>query len=246
MEAPLSFAAEEVRNRKVEVLRAVRRLNPGEVPHFAVRGQYARGWMKGEKVPAYREEKSVAPHSQTETFAALQLYIDNWRWQGVPFYLRTGKRMQEKTSSVTVQFRPVPHAAFPQSTAGSLLPNRLTIHIQPQMDISIRFMAKRPGLELHLTPAEMVFDYDKCSTQTPEAYETLLLDAMLGDASLFLRADQLEAAWDVITPVLEAWERRDALDFPNYAAGTWGPETAEALIARQGHVWAGNAHLFEP
>ena len=245
MEPPLSFEAEEIRNRKVDVLRAVRRLKSGEVHNYAVRGQYAGGWIQGKKVPGYREEKGVDPRSNTETYAALKLYLDNWRWQGVPFYLRTGKRMQEKTSSITIQFRPVPHSTFPESKTGSLLPNRLTINIQPQMDISIRFIAKRPGLEMNLQPSEMVFDYDKCSTQSPEAYETLLQDAIRGDATLFMRADQVEEAWDVITPILEEWERRDTLDFPNYAAGTWGPETAEALIARQGHVWTVPTHLFE-
>lgn len=245
MEPPVSFDAEEIRNRKVDVLRAVRRLKPEEVHMYAVRGQYAGGWLQGKKVPGYREEKGVNPQSNTETYAALKLYIDNWRWQGVPFYLRTGKRMQEKTSSITIQFRPVPHSTFPQSKVGSLIPNRLTINIQPQMDISIRFIAKRPGLEMNLQPGEMVFDYDKCSTQTPEAYETLLLDTMQGDATLFMRADQVEEAWDVITPILETWATRDSLDFPNYAAGTWGPETAEALIAGQGHVWTVSPHLFE-
>lgn len=242
MEAPISLAAEEIRNRKVDVLRAVRRLKPEEVHQYAVRGQYNAGWVAGKKVPAYRQEKGVDAASNTETFVAMQLYIDNWRWQGVPFYLRTGKRMQEKTSSITIQFRPVPHSTFSPAQAGNLMPNRLTINIQPQMDIRLRFTTKKTGLEMSLNPAEMVFDYDKCSTQTPEAYETLLLDAMRGDATLFMRSDQVEEAWDVITPILEAWESRDSLDFPNYAAGTWGPESAEALIARQGHVWALNMH----
>lgn len=243
MEAPISLAAEEIRNRKVDVMRAVRRLKPEEVHQYAVRGQYNAGWIAGKKVPAYRQENGVNPSSNTETFVAMQLYIDNWRWQGVPFYLRTGKRMQEKTSSITIQFRPVPHATFSPAQAGNLMPNRLTINIQPQMDIRLRFTTKKTGLEMSLNPAEMVFDYDKCSTQTPEAYETLLLDAMRGDATLFMRSDQVEEAWDVITPILEAWESRDSLDFPNYAAGTWGPESAEALIARQGHIWALNMHM---
>ena len=242
MEAPISLAAEEIRNRKVDVLRAIRRLKPEEVHQYAVRGQYNAGWISGKKVPGYREEKGVADSSNTETFVAMQLYIDNWRWQGVPFYLRTGKRMQEKTSSITIQFRPVPHSTFSPARAGGLMPNRLTINIQPQMDIRLRFTTKKTGLEMSLNPAEMVFDYDKCSTQTPEAYETLLLDAMRGDATLFMRSDQVEEAWDVITPILDAWESRDSLDFPNYAAGTWGPGSAEALIARQGHVWALNMH----
>ncbi|WP_257668798.1 glucose-6-phosphate dehydrogenase [Parapedobacter tibetensis] len=242
MEPPISFEAEEIRNRKVDVMRAIRRLRQEEVHKYAVRGQYGSGWIGGKKVPGYREEHGVDPHSNTETYAAVQLYIDNWRWQGVPFYVRTGKRMQEKTSSITIQFRPVPHSTFSQSQAGNLMPNRLTINIQPQMDIRLRFTTKKTGLDMSLNPAEMVFNYDKCSTQTPEAYETLLLDAMRGDATLFMRSDQVEEAWDVITPILEAWESRDSLDFPNYASGAWGPESAEALIARQGHIWALNLH----
>jgi len=242
MEAPASFKAEEIRNRKVDVLRAVRRIKPDEVHHYAVRGQYAEGWMQGKKVPGYREEEGVSKTSNTETYAAIKFYLDNWRWQGVPFYLRTGKRMQEKTSSITIQFRPVPHSTFADGQSDNVTPNRLTINIQPSMDIRLRFMTKRTGLEMSLNPSEMIFNYDTCSTQSPEAYETLLLDAMQGDATLFMRSDQVEEAWDVITPIQEVWETRDSLDFPNYAAGTWGPETAESLIARQGHVWAVNAH----
>ena len=245
MEPPVSFSAEEIRNRKVDVLRAVRRLKPDEVHKNAVRGQYGSGWLQGKQVKGYREEPGVDPNSNTETFAALKLYLDNWRWQDVPFYLRTGKRMQEKASSITIQFRPVPHSTFPDSQSDSLIANRLTISIQPQMDIRLRFITKRPGLEMNLQPSEMIFDYDKCSTQSPEAYETLLLDAMRGDATLFMRSDQVEEAWDVITPVLETWESRTSLDFPNYAAGSWGPENSEALIARQGHVWAINTHSFK-
>ncbi len=242
MEAPVSFDAEEIRNRKVDVLRAIRRLKPDDVHNNAVRGQYGPGWMEGKKVVGYREEQGVNPNSNTETFAAIKFYIDNWRWQDVPFYLRTGKRMQEKTSSITIQFRPVPHSTFPQMQADSLSPNRLTINIQPQMDIRLRFIAKKPGLEMDLNPAEMISDYNNTAA-TPEAYETLLLDAMRGDATLFMRSDQVEEAWDVITPIQNAWESRDSLDFPNYIAGSWGPENAEALIARQGHVWAINAHV---
>ncbi len=241
MEAPVSFDAEEIRNRKVDVLRAIRRFRPEDVHNNAVRGQYGPGWMEGQKVPGYRQEDEVSPDSNTETFAAVKFYLDNWRWQDVPFYLRTGKRMQEKTSSITIQFRPVPHSTFPQMQADSLSPNRLTINIQPQMDIRLRFIVKKPGLEMDLNPAEMIFDYNSTG-ETPEAYETLLLDAMRGDPTLFMRSDQVEEAWDVITPIQNAWESRSSLDFPNYAAGSWGPENAEALIARQGHVWAVNAH----
>ncbi|WP_342648177.1 glucose-6-phosphate dehydrogenase [Mucilaginibacter sp. CSA2-8R] len=241
MEPPVSFEAEEIRNRKIDVLRAVHRIKPEDVHNCAVRGQYGGGWMQGEKVPGYREEEGVNPRSNTETFAAVKFSIENWRWQGVPFYVRTGKRMQEKTSSITIQFRPVPHLTFEPSQADSVTPNRLTINIQPQMDIRLRFMAKKPGLEMDLKPAEMVFDYAS-GKDSPEAYETLLLDAMVGDATLFMRSDQVEEAWKVITPIQEAWASRESLDFPNYSAGTWGPESAEALIARQGHTWSSALH----
>ncbi|MCX2679129.1 glucose-6-phosphate dehydrogenase [Galbibacter sp. EGI 63066] len=242
MEPPASFDAEEIRNRKFDVLRAVRRIKPEEVNHYAVRGQYSEGWIEGEKVSGYRDEKGVDEKSNTETFVAIKFYLDNWRWQNVPFYLRTGKRMQEKTSSITIQFRPVPHASFPSNQTNSVTPNRLTINIQPQMDILLRFMSKRPGLEMNLNSSEMVFDYDTASTQTPEAYETLLLDAMLGDTTLFMRSDQIEEAWDVISNIQKVWEDKGSVDFPNYPAGGWGPENAEALIARQEHVWAVNTH----
>lgn len=239
MEPPVTFEAEEIRNRKVDVLHAVKRYSKEEVGKYAVRGQYGPGWMKGTQVPGYREETGVDPKSGTETYAAVKFSLDNWRWQGVPFYLRTGKRMQEKSSSITIQFRPVPHLTFPSAMSENILPNRLIINLQPQMDIRLRFMAKKTGLDMALTPAEMVFDFNGATTQSqsPEAYETLLLDAMEGDATLFMRSDQVEVAWDVITPILETWESRPSLEFPNYAAGMWGPENAEALIAREGHTW---------
>ncbi|MCC9138345.1 glucose-6-phosphate dehydrogenase [Pontibacter silvestris] len=239
MEPPVTFEAEEIRNRKVDVLHAIKRYSREDVGKYAVRGQYGPGWMKGSQVPGYREEHGVNPNSGTETYAAVKFFLDNWRWQGVPFYLRTGKRMQDKSSSITIQFRPVPHLTFPSAMSENILPNRLIINLQPQMDIRLRFMAKKTGLDMALTPAEMVFDFNRCSTQSqsPEAYETLLLDAMQGDATLFMRSDQVEVAWDVITPILETWESRPSLEFPNYAAGMWGPENAEALIAREGHTW---------
>jgi len=240
MEAPVSFEAEEIRNRKADVLRAVRRIKSEDVHKFAVRGQYGPGWVEGKKVAGYREENGVDKNSATETYAAIKFYLDNWRWQGVPFYLRTGKRMPVKTSSVTIQFRPVPHSTFANEQADSVMPNRLTINLQPQMDIRLRFTVKRHGLEMNLNQADMIYDYDACSTQTPEAYETLLLDAMRGDPTLFMRSDQVEEAWDVIDSILDVWENRPSLDFPNYAAGAWGPENAEALIAKDGHVWALN------
>lgn len=240
MEPPVSFEAEEIRNRKVDVLHGIKRYSREDVAKFAVRGQYGPGWLKGEQVLGYRQEPGVDPNSKTETYAAVKFFLDNWRWQGVPFYLRTGKRMQEKSSSITIQFRPVPHLTFPVAMSENILPNRLIINLQPQMDIRLRFMAKKTGLDMALTPAEMVFDFNVSPThsQSPEAYETLLLDAMQGDATLFMRSDQVETAWDVITPILETWESRPSLEFPNYAAGMWGPENAEALIAREGHTWS--------
>lgn len=242
MEPPVSFDAEEIRNRKADVMRAIRPIKPDEVSKYAVRGQYSNGWIEGKKVAGYREEPGVSPTSNTETYVAIKFYLDNWRWQGIPFYVRTGKRMLEKTSSITIQFHPIPHSSFPENLYDSVTPNRLIINLQPQMDIRLRFTAKRQGLEMNLNPVEMVFDYDTSTSQTPEAYETLLLDALQGDATLFMRSDQVLIAWDVVTPILESWESHNSLDFPNYSAGMWGPENAEALIAKQGHTWAAHTH----
>jgi len=238
MEPPVSFHADEVRNRKVDVLHAVRRYRRDRVHDIAVRGQYGEGWLAGENRPAYRSENDVEPRSSTETFAALKIFVDNWRWQDVPFYLRTGKRLPSRSSAITIQFRPVPHRSFPLRATENWQPNRLVVAIQPDAGIRLRFQAKQPGLEMILNPVEMDFTYDRSYTvESPEAYETLLIDIMEGDATLFMRADQVDAAWEVITPVLKVWEDTPAVDFPNYAAGTWGPEDAEALIARDGHNW---------
>lgn len=238
METPVSFDANEIRNKKVDVLHALRKITPEEVQQYAVRGQYGPGWIKGEPVPGYREESSVDPKSSVETFAAVKFYVDNWRWQGVPFYVRTGKRMHQKSTIISIQFKPAPSYAFPPEAAASWRPNRLTISIQPEMDIRLRFQAKRPGQALALNPVDMVFSYeDAYDEHQPEAYETLLLDVMEGNATLFMRADQVEAAWKVIMPIQEAWETRPPVDFPNYAPDSWGPEDAEALIARDGHNW---------
>jgi glucose-6-phosphate 1-dehydrogenase len=238
MEAPVSFHADEVRGKKVDVLRAVRPIAPGELSDCAVRGQYGAGWGEGKSVGAYREEEGVAGDSATETYAALKLFVDNWRWQDVPFYLRTGKRLPFKLSEVSIQFRPVPHRSFPPPSVGEWPPNRLAIQIQPDEGILLRFQAKQPGYDLRLSPVDMRFSYQE-AFQAPshDAYETLLLDVMRGDATLFMRADQVEAAWTVVSPVLAAWTGAAPSDFPNYPSGTWGPETAEALIARGGRAW---------
>jgi len=238
MEPPVSFDGDEVRNRKVDVLHALRKIKTEEVSRFAVRGQYASGWIEGSKVSGYRDEQDVDKNSNTETFAAIKFFIDNWRWQDVPFYLRTGKRMNDSASLIAIQFKPVPHQSFQNETISNLQPNRLILNIQPEMGIRLQFQAKRPGLKMALAPVEMQFDYNETyHTGTPEAYEILLLDVMLGDPGLFMRADQVEAAWSILMPIIKVWEENPAIGFPNYAAGTQGPEEAEALIAKYGHNW---------
>jgi glucose-6-phosphate 1-dehydrogenase len=238
MEPPVSYQADEIRNKKVDVLRAIRP-TPVESRHrFAVRGQYDTGWMQGECVRPYRAEEGVPKESNTDTYVALKLFVDNWRWQGVPFYLRTGKRLPARTSEAAIVFRPVPHQSFPPEAVVQLQPNRLVMRLQPEEAILLRFQAKRPGEAMLLTPVDMRFTYEEAfNVSPPEAYETLLLDVMLKDATQFMRADQQEAAWTVITPVLEAWETAPATDFPNYPAGSWGPEAAETLIAQDGRSW---------
>lgn len=238
MEPPVTFAAEEIRNKKLDVLNAIRSIDPNDVGNCAVRGQYDNGWVKGECVPAYRQEEGVAANSYTETYAALKLHIDNWRWQDVPFYLRTGKRMPERISEISVRFRSVPHQSFPSKLILSQQPTRLILCIQPDEGIMLKFQAKQPGPDMLLRPVEMYFDYqDAFKAPSPEAYETLLWDVMINDATLFMRADQVEAAWKIVMPVLNTWSSAPAIDFPNYAAGTWGPETAEHIIARDGRTW---------
>lgn len=238
MEPMVSFDADEIRNKKVDVLKAIRPISKEQVQNIAVRGQYGAGVMEGQKVPAYRSEPGVAHDSPAETFAAIKLFVDNWRWQDVPFYLRTGKRLTTKASEVTIQFRPVPHQSFPKAAALAWQPNLLIIHIQPEEGILLRFQAKQPGSTLHLSPADMHFSYQEAfKSKSPEAYETLLADVMAGDATLFMRADQVEASWSVLMPILNAWGNSKPTGFPNYKSGTWGPKAAEALIAKDGRSW---------
>ena len=238
MEAPTSFEANEIRNKKVDVLNAIRKIKPEDVHTHTVRGQYSNGWLKGKEVQGYRQEKNVNPQSTVETFVAAKFYIDNWRWQNVPFYVRTGKYLHEKTTLITIQFKDAPQFAFPKEAAETWRPNRLIFSIQPQTDIRLRFQAKRPGPHMILNPVDMVFSYAEAyDEQEPEAYETLLEDVIEGNPTLFMRADQVEAAWKVITPILETWQKRPPVDFPNYAPDSWGPEDAEALIARDGFNW---------
>ncbi len=238
MESPVSFAADEIRSKKVDVLNALRKLEEHEVNQVAVRGQYAKGWMQGDKVQGYRDEKEVDPESQTETYAAVKFFVDNWRWQNVPFYVRTGKRMSKTASAITIQFRDVPHKAFPDVSLENWTPNRLIISMKPEKGMRLRFQAKSPGLEMKLNPVDMKFNYDQTYDEDPpEAYETLLLDVMEGDATLFMRSDQVEAAWEALMPILNVWESTKPIDFPNYEAGSMGPEEADSLIAEDGNHW---------
>ncbi len=238
MEPPVAYDADDIRGKKVDVLHALRPITPDTVDACAARGQYAEGWIQGEKLPAYRNEPHVGAHSNTETYAALKLYIDNWRWQDVPFYLRTGKRLAASVSEISIRFRDVPHRAFPVSAGLNTQPARLVIQLNPEQGIVLKFLAKEPGSPLRLRPVDMRFSYKEAfQAETPAAYETLLWDVMVGDATLFMRADQVEAAWQLLMPVLEVWAANPAPDFPNYAAGSWGPEAADLLVARDGKSW---------
>jgi glucose-6-phosphate 1-dehydrogenase len=235
MEPPTSFHADEVRNKRVDVLNAIRPIGKDEVETFAVRGQYGEGRVDGLSVPAYRSEENVASESGRETFVAMKLFIDNWRWQGVPFYLRTGKHLPARVSEISLQFRPVPHHPFSDKVIQS---NRLAIQIEPQEGIMLRTQAKEPGPGMKIKPVEMHYTYHEVfKSSSPEAYETLLLDVVRGDPGLFMRNDQVETAWSVLESVLEYWEETSPADFPNYAPGEWGPKAAEELITRDGRKW---------
>jgi len=238
MEPMVSFKADEIRNKKVDVLHAIRPISRAMVGQCAVRGQYGRGTLDGKKMCGYRQEDDVSPHSKTETFAALKLFVDNWRWQGVPFYLRTGKCLARQVSEVTIQFRTVPHQSFPSETIRDWHPSRIVLSIQPEEGIVLEFQAKYPGPKMLLRPVEMRFNYqDSFAIPSPDAYETLLWDVMKHDQTLFMRADQVEAAWQLLMPVLDVWAKSNPRNFPNYPAGSWGPKAADELLAGQGHAW---------
>jgi glucose-6-phosphate 1-dehydrogenase len=238
MEPMVSFDADEIRNKKVDVLHALRSIPRVGIEQYAVRGQYGSGKVHGKTVREYRREEGVSRHSRTETYAALKLFVDNWRWQDVPFYLRTGKCLSRQLSEVAIRFRAVPHQSFPGECYPDWSPSRLILSIQPEEGIVMGFQAKYPGPKMLLRPVEMRFAYKEAfAIPSPDAYETLLWDVMNDDATLFMRADQIEAAWLVLMPVLEAWAESTPRDFPNYAAGTWGPKAADELLARAGHAW---------
>ncbi|MHB1071403.1 MAG: glucose-6-phosphate dehydrogenase [Gemmatimonadaceae bacterium] len=230
MEPPATFRAEAVRNEKVKVLEAVRPIARDDVARVAVRGQYGPGTVGGTAVPGYREEPGVAPDSVTPTFAALRLHVDNWRWQGVPFILRSGKRLARRDTEVVIHFRRPPHLMLPQGDGQRIEGNCLTFQIQPEEGLSLCFQVKVPGVEMRVTSASMDFSYAAgFGAEQHSAYETLLLDAMAGDATLFTRSDAVEASWRVVDPVIAAWEASPPDDFPNYPAGTWGPAAAARL-----------------
>ncbi|HET9816423.1 MAG TPA: glucose-6-phosphate dehydrogenase, partial [Xanthobacteraceae bacterium] len=234
MEPPISFDADAVRAKKTELFRAVHPISPEN----AVRGQYGAGELLGKKVGDYRHEPNVAPNSATETYVALKLGIDNWRWAGVPFYLRTGKRLSARTTEIAVHFRQAPYALFRDTPVDRLPANILMLRIQPDEGLSLTFSAKRPGADIEIAGVEMDFAYrDYFAPLASVGYETLIYDCLIGDATLFQRADTVEAAWSAVQGLLDAWARIPADDFPNYAAGSAGPAAADRLLARDGHAW---------
>ena len=235
MEPPVTFDAAPVRDEKHKVMEAIRPIDPAKVDEIAVRGHYTSGFINGRPVPGYREEKGVSPTSRTETSVALKLYVDNWRWAGVPFFIRTGKRLPKRASEIVIRFHRTPHMIFRRSPAG-VEPNTLVIRIQPDEGISLTLTAKSPGPDLKLSPVTMDFRYGEVfGGQTPEAYERLILDAIHGDATLYARADWVEQAWSILQPILDAWAAGG--DPASYEAGSWGPPEADAFIKRDGASW---------
>jgi len=233
MEPPIDFTAESVRNEKVKVLKAMHTPSPKSV----LRGQYGRGFVEGVEVPAYREEEGVAPDSLTDTFVAAKLFVDNWRWADTPFYVRCGKRLARRETTIAIQFKRAPHPPFEDGSSEALRPNVLLIHVQPDEGVSLAIGAKVPGQGMSIRTVHMDFLYGGAfRTGLPEAYERLILDAMLGDATLFTRTDEVEEQWSLVDAIVAAW-KRDRPAFPNYAAGTWGPTSADELLHRDGRSW---------
>ena len=238
MEPPVSLEAESVRDEKVKLLKSIRMLDPADVARQVVRGQYFAGVVNGEPRPGYRQETKVNPKSDVETYVAAKLFIDNWRWSGVPFYLRTGKNLPLSASEVRIQFRPTPNVLFAAQCGQKLDANALTLRLQPNEGISLRFNGKVPGMSLGVRPVRMHFSYDsEFGAYTPEAYERLLLEAIAGDATLFIRRDEVETAWQIVDSIRKGWENKPLTNREFYAAGTWGPIAADDLLAQSGHAW---------
>jgi glucose-6-phosphate 1-dehydrogenase len=240
MEPPSLFDADNVRDERAKLLRAVRVLKPEEAKLYSVPGQYGSAKVGGQDLPGFRQEEGVDPNAQTDTYAAATFFVDNWRWAGVPFYIRSGKRLPKRVTDIAIQFNAPPLAMFQQETRlgpRSPRPNLLVLRIQPEEGISLRFLSKSPGSGMRVRPVSMDFNYGSSfGERTPTAYETLLVDAMAGDATLYTRQDMVEASWQVVEPILEYWQNTK-FDFPNYEAGTWGPKASDEMLARQGHTW---------
>src|ERR1700736_1207463 len=237
MEAPTDLRADSIRDEKVKVVRSLRRMRGADVAKNVVRGQYAEGAINGQPVPAYRQEKNVDPKSATETYAAVRLHIDNWRWADVPVYLRVGKRLPKSATEISIHFKKAPPVLF-NKEAVTLDQNVLVVRIQPDEGISLRMQAKIPGTSLRIEPVKMDFHYGTSfGKPSPEAYERLLLDAMSRDATLFARRDEVEEAWAFIDPIEEEWQLKKDIGLFFFSAGSWGPDEADALLAREGRTW---------
>jgi glucose-6-phosphate 1-dehydrogenase len=239
MEPPVSFSADGVRDEKVKVLQAARRPSVEEVSRMTVRAQYAAGSLGGSEVPGFLTEKGVPSGSRTETYVALRIFVDNWRWAGVPFYLRTGKRLPRRVTEIAIHFKSVPHLLFRGPQAEGIQPNVLALRIQPDEGISLKFSAKVPGAAVRIRPLNMDFRYGTSfGAAPPEAYERLLMDSLLGDGTLFTRRDEVEAAWELVTRILEGWAEDSRTRIPTYEAGTWGPPEADLFLDSDGRAWA--------
>jgi len=238
MEPPVSLDAEPIRDEKVKLLKSIRPLSIADVAKQVVRGQYFAGTIDGQPRPGYRQETKVKTNSDVETFVAMKLLIDNWRWSGVPFYLRTGKSLPLSASEVRVQFKPTPHVLFAEKCGGKLDANAITLRLQPDEGIYLRFNGKVPGTSLSVRPVRMHFSYNsEFGAYTPEAYERLLLEAMAGDATLFIRRDEVETAWGIVDSIRNGWKNKPLTNREFYSAGTWGPVAAEDLIVQSAHEW---------
>jgi glucose-6-phosphate 1-dehydrogenase len=250
MEPPWSLAPEVVRDAKVGVLNCLRPLTPGDVDKYVVRGQYIEGEVHGQRTPGYRKEVRTSfdsmgrelptgsVNSTTETFVGLKLFVDNWRWAGVPFYLRTGKRLPKRVSEVAIQFKDVPQVLFNTQADRPLEPTVLSVRVQPEEGLSMRIASKLPGPKIRIYPVKMEFSYSSSfGNESPEAYERLILDVMAGDATLFMRRDQVDAAWRFVMPILDRWDQSRVRDLPEYQCGTWGPIEAERIIEPDGRAW---------
>ncbi len=236
MEPSASFQADAVRDERSKLLRSIRPMTPERIRTDTVAGQYGPARIGGEEVPGFRQEPGVDPNAQTDTYAAATFFVDNWRWAGVPFYVRTGKRLPKRITEIAIEFNRAPLAIF-ESEEAERSPNLLIVRVQPEEGISLKFLSKRPGTGMRLRPVSMDFNYGSSfGERSPSAYETLLLDAIVGDATLYTRQDMVEASWAVVEPIQNVW-RETRFDFPNYPAGAWGPAAADEMLARRGHAW---------